>query len=85
MKAWKTLALTGLILGFGAAVQAEDATNKLAVNKLAVNKLAVNKLAVNKLAVNKLAVNSVGLGQPGAGAATDIVAIELPNGVRLER
>jgi hypothetical protein len=80
MKAWKTLALTGLILGFGAAVQAEDATNKLAVNKL-----AVNKLAVNKLAVNKLAVNSVGLGQPGAGAATDIVAIELPNGVRLER
>jgi hypothetical protein len=70
MKAWKTLALAGLIIGFGAAVQAEDATNKL---------------AVNKLAVNKLAVNSVGLGQPGAGAATDIVAIELPNGVRLER
>lgn len=80
MKISKILALSGLIVVFGAAVQAEDATNKLASNKL-----ASNKLAANKLASNKLVANSVGLGQPGAGAATDIVAIDLPNGVRLGR
>ena len=65
MKAWKTLALIGLIIGFGAAAQAEDATNKLVANKLVAN--------------------GSSLGGPGAGAAADIVAIELPNGVRLER
>ncbi len=70
MKAWKTLALIGLIIGFGAAAQAEDATNKL---------------VANKLVANKLVANGSSLGGPGAGAAADIVAIELPNGVRLER
>ncbi len=75
MKAWKTLALIGLIIGFGAAAQAEDATNKL----------VANKLVANKLVANKLVANGSSLGGPGAGAAADIVAIELPNGVRLER
>jgi hypothetical protein len=80
MKAWKTLAPTGLIIGFGAAVQAEDATNKLAGNKLAGNKLAGNKLAGNKLAGNKLAGNKLA----GNKLAVN-VAIELPNGVKLGR
>ncbi len=75
MKAPKILVLAGLIIGSGAAAQAGDATNKL----------AANKLAANLIAANKLAANGNGLGQPGAGAAADILDIELPNGVRLER
>jgi hypothetical protein len=51
-------------------------TNRLAGNRLAGNRLAGNRLAGNALATNKLA---------GDGAFTDIVAIELPGGMRFTR
>jgi len=69
--------------------------NKLTANKLVANRLAGNKLAGNKLSANKLAGNTltgnkplahgITTSLPGEGAAANIVAIELPNGVRFAR
>jgi hypothetical protein len=85
MRVWKILAVIGLVIAFSAAAQAENATNKLAANKLAANKLAANKLAANKLAGNKSSANGISSSHLGEGAAVDITAVELANGVRFAR
>jgi hypothetical protein len=100
MKTWKIIAMIGLVVAFTAAAQAESSYNEFTANKLSANKLSVNKLAGNKLAGNRLSANrlagnklarnnliahSVGSSLPGEGTARDIVAIELPDGLRLAR
>ena len=80
MRTWKIVAVIGLVVGFAAAVQAENTPNKISANKI-----SANKLSANRLSANKLSANSVIAGEPGEGAAADIVAIELPNGVRFAR
>jgi hypothetical protein len=47
-----------------------------------LNRLSANRLSAYRLAANRLAANGV---QTGEGAASDIVAIELPNGNRATR
>jgi len=60
--------------------------NRLAGNRLAGNRLAGNRLASNRLAGNRLAGNSLATNKTaGDGAFTDIVAIELPSGLRFAR
>jgi|SRR6516164_1459545 len=61
------------------------AANRLAANRLAANRLAANRLAANRLAANRLAANRLAANQPGEGAASDIIAIEMPDGTRLTR
>jgi hypothetical protein len=61
------------------------ALNRLAANRLAANRLAANRLAANRLAANRLAANRLAANQPGEGAASDIIAIEMPDGTRLSR
>jgi dihydroorotase-like cyclic amidohydrolase len=75
MRVWKILAVIGLTTAFSAAAQAENATNKMTANKLVANRLSANRLSANGISV----------GQPAEGAAADIVAIELPNGIRFAR
>src|SRR6516164_9402096 len=60
-------------------------TNRKAFNRLAANRLAANRLAANRLAANRLAANRLAANQPGEGAASDIIAIEMPDGTRLTR
>jgi len=60
-------------------------TNRKAFNRLAANRLAANRLAANRLAANRLAANRLAANQPGEGAASDIIAIEMPDGTRLSR
>ena len=60
-------------------------TNRLASNRIAFNRLASNRLAANKRAVNRLAANRLAANQPGEGAASNIIAIEMPDGTRLAR
>ena len=60
-------------------------TNRKAFNRLAANRLASNRLASNRLASNRLASNRLAANQPGEGAASDIIAIEMPDGTRLTR
>jgi len=70
-------------LGVDHAIQKaanETATGTITANRLASNRLAANRLASNRLASNRLAAN-----QPGEGAASDIIAIEMPDGTRLSR
>jgi hypothetical protein len=100
MKTWKIVAMVGLVVAFTAAAQAESTDNKLTANKLSANKLSANKLSANRLSANRLSANKlagnklagnklfahgVASSLPGEGTAADIVAIELPNGVRLAR
>ena len=84
-----------LLVAFTAAAQAESTDNKLSANRISANRLAGNKLAGNKLSANKLAGNaltgnkllphSITTNFPGQGAAANVVAIDLPNGVRFAR
>ena len=60
-------------------------TNRLAANRLAANRRAFNRLAANRLASNRLAANRLAANQPGEGAASHIIAIEMPDGTRLSR
>jgi|SRR6516165_5336346 hypothetical protein len=59
--------------------------NRLAANRLAANRLAANRRAFNRLAANRKAFNHLAANQPGEGVASDIVAIEMPDGTRLSR
>lgn len=61
------------------------ALNRLASNRIALNRLASNRLAANRRALNRLASNRLAANQPGEGAASDIIAIEMPDGTRLSR
>ena len=60
-------------------------TNRIALNRLASNRLASNRLASNRLASNRLASNRLAANQPGEGAASNIAAIEMPDGTWLLR
>ena len=60
-------------------------TNRKALNRLAANRLAANRRAFNRLAANRKAFNHLAANQPGEGVASDIVAIEMPDGTRLSR
>ena len=99
MKPWKGLAVTSAVMAFAAIAQAEclgvdratqtlaneTATGTVTTNRIALNRLASNRLASNRLASNRLASNRLAANQPGEGAASNIVAIEMPDGTRLSR
>jgi hypothetical protein len=89
MKPWKSLAIASAVTAFAATAQAEclgvshatqTVTNETATGTVTTNRRALNRLASNRLASNRLASN-----QPGEGAASDIIAIEMPDGTRLSR
>jgi len=99
MKPWKSLAIASAVMAFTATTQAEclgvdhatqtvaheTATGTVTTNRKAFNRLAANRLAANRLAANRLAANRLAANQPGEGAASDIIAIEMPDGTRLTR
>jgi hypothetical protein len=99
MKPWKSLAIASAVMAFTATAQAEclgvshttqtvaneTATGTVTTNRLASNRLASNRLAANRLAANRLAANRLAANQPGEGAASHIIAIEMPDGTRLSR
>ena len=96
MKPWKSLAIASAVMAFTATTQAEclgvdhatqtvaheTATGTVTTNRKAFNRLAANRLAANRLAANRLAANRLAANQPGEGAASDIIAIEMPDGTR---
>ena len=84
MKPWKSLAIASAMTAIAATAQAEGlgvshATQTVA-NETATGTVTTNRKAFNRLASNRLAAN-----QPGEGAASDIIAIEMPDGTRLSR
>jgi hypothetical protein len=99
MKPWKSLAIASAMTAIAATAQAEGlgvshatqtvanetATGTVTTNRLAANRLAANRRAFNRLAANRLASNRLAANQPGEGAASDIIAIEMPDGTRLSR
>ena len=99
MKPWKSLAIASAVMAFTVTAQAEclgvdhatqtvaneTATGTVTTNRKAFNRLAANRLAANRLAANRLAANRLAANQPGEGAASDIIAIEMPDGTRLSR
>ena len=99
MKPWKSLAIASAVMAFTATTQAEclgvdhatqtvaheTATGTVTTNRKAFNRLASNRLASNRLASNRLAPNRLAVNEPGEGAASDITAIEMPDGTRLSR
>jgi len=94
MKPWKGLAITSALMAFTATAHAEclgvdhaiqKAANETATGTITANRLAANRLAANRLAANRLAANRLAANQPGEGAASDIIAIEMPDGTRLSR
>ena len=99
MKPWKSLAIASAVMAFTVTAQAEclgvdhatqtvaneTATGTVTTNRLAANRLAANRRAFNRLAANRLASNRLAANQPGEGAASDIIAIEMPDGTRLSR
>ena len=99
MKPLKSLAVASAVMAFAATARAEcsgvhqavqtaaneTATGTVTANKRALNRLAANRLAANRRAINRLAANRLTTNQPGEGAASDIIAIEMPDGTRLSR
>ena len=89
MKPWKSLAIASAVMAFTATAQAEclgvsHATQTVA-NETATGTVTTNRKAFNRLASNRLASNRLAANQPGEGAASDIIAIEMPDGTRLSR
>ena len=89
MKPWKSLALASAVMAFTATAHAEclgvsHATQTVA-NETATGTVTTNRRALNRLASNRLASNRLASNQPGEGAASDIIAIEMPDGTRLTR
>ena len=84
MKPWKSLAIASAVMAFTATAQAEclgvDHATQTVANETATGTVTTNRRAFNRLASNRLAAN-----QPGEGAASEIVAIEMPDGTRLSR
>ena len=84
MKKWKSLAIASAVIAFTATAQAEclgiDHATQTVANETATGTVTTNRKAVNRLASNRLAAN-----QPSEGAASDIIAIEMPDGTRLSR
>jgi len=94
MKPWKSLAIASAVMAFTATAQAEclgvshatqTVANETATGTVTTNRKAFNRLASNRLASNRLAANRLAANQPGEGAASDIIAIEMPDGTRLSR
>ena len=94
MKPWKGLAVTSAVMAFAAIAQAEclgvdratqTLANETATGTVTTNRIALNRLASNRLASNRLASNRLAANQPGEGAASNIVAIEMPDGTWLLR
>ena len=89
MKPWKSLAIASAMTAIAATAQAEGlgvshATQTVA-NETATGTVTTNRKAFNRLAANRLASNRLAANQPGEGAASDIIAIEMPDGTRLSR
>ena len=89
MKPWKSLAIASAMTAIAATAQAEGlgvshATQTVA-NETATGTVTTNRKAFNRLASNRLASNRLAANQPGEGAASDIIAIEMPDGTRLSR
>ena len=84
MKPWKSLAIASAVMAFTATTQAEclgvDHATQTVAHETATGTVTTNRKAFNRLAANRLAAN-----QPGEGAASDIIAIEMPDGTRLSR
>ena len=84
MKPWKSLAIASAVMAFTATAQAEclgvDHATQTVANETTTGTVTTNRKAFNRLASNRLAAN-----QPGEGAASEIVAIEMPDGTRLSR
>src|SRR6516225_11002221 len=94
MKPWKSLAIASAVAAFTATAQAEclgvdhatqTVANETTTGTVTTNRKAFNRLASNRLASNRLASNRLAANQPGEGAASDIIAIEMPDGTRLSR
>ena len=89
MKKWKSLAIASAVMAFTATAQAEclgiDHATQTVANETATGTVTTNRKAVNRLASNRLASNRLAANQPGEGAASDIIAIEMPDGTRLTR
>ena len=89
MKPWKSLAIASAMTAIAATAQAEGlgvshATQTVA-NETATGTVTTNRKAFNRLAANRLAANRLAANQPGEGAASHIIAIEMPDGTRLSR
>ena len=74
MKPWKSLAIASAMTAIAATAQAEGLGVSHATQTVA------NETATGTVTTNRLAAN-----QPGEGAASDIIAIEMPDGTRLSR
>ena len=89
MKPWKGLAVTSAVMAFAAIAQAEclgvDRATQTLANETATGTVTTNRIALNRLASNRLASNRLAANQPGEGAASNIVAIEMPDGTWLLR
>ena len=89
MKPWKSLAIASAVMAFTATTQAEclgvDHATQTVANETATGTVTTNRRALNRLASNRLASNRLAPNQPGEGAASDIIAIEMPDGARLSR
>jgi len=94
MKPWKSLAIASAMTAIAATAQAEGlgvshatqtVANETATGTVTTNRKAFNRLASNRLASNRLAANRLAANQPGEGAASNIVAIEMPDGTWLLR
>ena len=84
MKPWKSLALASAVMAFTATAHAEclgvDHATQTVANETATGTVTTNRLASNRLTSNRLTSNRL-----GEGAASDIIAIENPDGTRLSR
>ena len=89
MKPWKSLAIASAVMAFTATTQAEclgvDHATQTVAHETATGTVTTNRRALNRLASNRLASNRLASNQPGEGAASDIIAIEMPDGTRLSR
>jgi hypothetical protein len=89
MKPWKSLAIAAAVTPFAATAQAEclcvSHAIQIVANETATGTVTTNRLAANRLAANRLAANRLAANQLGEGAASDIIAIEMPDGTRLSR
>ncbi|MBS0420733.1 MAG: hypothetical protein JSR66_23690 [Proteobacteria bacterium] len=77
-KLGKFVCLFGVVAMTVLAVPSEA---RLTANRLTANRLTANRLTANRLTANSLAAGTV----TGEGAFSDVIALDLPNGLVITR
>lgn len=82
-KLGKFVCLFGVVAMTVLAVPSEArlTANRLTANRLTANRLTANRLTANRLTANSLAASTV----IGEGAFSDVIALDLPNGLVIAR